>query len=336
MTSPDRPEPGGSPERRTGGTAVAPDPDGDSIATAAGKRVYAPDFLTELFRNPLDPGYADAAARRAAGGGRTGASRRVAGAVTAVVSVGIGFLLVVAYQQTVADEPARTRTRQELADQVQKRRDETGELQQRADRLADEVADLRERELGGAAVAGLVDLEAAAGLGRVRGPGVRVVLGDGPSTVEPVTGQRRTEGQVKDSDLQLASNALWAAGAEAIAINGQRLTATSTIRQAGEAILVDIRPVSSPYEVVAIGPDELADEFRDSSAGRLFKTLSARFGMSFKVSEVKSVTLEPAAELKLRVAVPSIAPPASPGASSPSSAGGTQTAPSASASEGGR
>ena len=31
-------------------------------------RVYAPDFLTELFRNPLDPGYGDAAARRAAGG----------------------------------------------------------------------------------------------------------------------------------------------------------------------------------------------------------------------------------------------------------------------------
>mgnify|MGYP006206322601 CR=1 FL=1 len=57
--------------------------------------------------------------------------------------------------------------------------------------------------------------------------------------------------------LQDIANALWSAGAEAVAINGQRLTATSTIRAAGGAILVGFRPVTGPYEVSAIGPAEM-------------------------------------------------------------------------------
>src|SRR4051812_1086347 len=58
--------------RLSGGLAgAAPDPDGAS----PGRRTFTPDFLTELFRNPLDPGYADAAARKAIEGDRTGAAR---------------------------------------------------------------------------------------------------------------------------------------------------------------------------------------------------------------------------------------------------------------------
>ena len=53
-------------------------------------------------------------------------------------------------------------------------------------------------------------------------------------------------GRVLDRDLQVMVNALWAAGAEAIAINGQRLTARSAIRYAGEAILLDFRPLVPP------------------------------------------------------------------------------------------
>jgi uncharacterized protein YlxW (UPF0749 family) len=302
---------------------TVPDPDGGS-----GKRTFGPDFLTELFRNPLDPGYADAAARRAETGGRTGTRKHAARGSAAVVLLMIGFLLVVAYRQTVTEEPARTQARQELVEQVQRRRDATEELQARADKLAGEVAELRERSLSDAAVARLRDLEAAAGLGKVRGSGAKVTLADGPTPVDAVTGERRTEGQVKDTDLQLAANALWAVGAEAIAINGERLTATSTIRQAGEAILVDVRPVTTPYEVVAIGPGDLADDFRDGYAGQFFDTLSARYGMSFEVTKVKNVTLDGAAELKLRAAAPSTAPPAPSGSTSP--------VPSGSASEGGR
>lgn len=268
------------------------------------KRVYAPDFLTELFRNPLDPGYADAAARKARDGEPTGARKRVSTGVLAVTLLALGFLLVVAYQQTIAEEPARTTARAELVEQVQNRRETTTELQQRADRLADEVAALRDRELGGEAARKLRDTEAATGLAPVRGSGATITVGDGPTPINPVTGERNTAARVKDSDLQLATNALWSLGAEAIAINGQRLTATSTIRQAGEAILVDLRPVTTPYEVVAIGPDDLAKDFRAGYAGRFFEQLAAKYGMSFDARNADDLRLDAATELKLRVAEP--------------------------------
>jgi uncharacterized protein YlxW (UPF0749 family) len=287
------------------------------------KRNYTPDFLTELFRNPLDPGYADAAARKAREGDPRGSRKIAGGGVLLITLVALGFLLVVAYQQTVADEPARTKARAELIDQVTKRRDDTTALQDRADRLGAEVSDLREKELGGAAVAKLRNLEAQTGLAPVHGSGAKITIGDGALTNNPVTGDDQNgAARVKDTDLQLATNALWSQGAEAIAINGQRLTATSTIRQAGEAILVDFRPVSTPYEVVAIGPDDMAGDFRDGYAGKFFKQLVSQYGMSFNASGVKNVTLDAATELKLRVAQPAPTPSNSvPHRSSPSEGG---------------
>ena len=313
------------------GAVKPPDPDG----AAAGKRTYGPDFLTALFQNPLDPGYADAAARRAKEGPRTGARRGLATGSAALTLVLIGFLLVIAYRQTVDEEPARTQARDTLISQVQNRRDATEVLQRQAEGLADEVAALRDSELGGAAVARLRDLEAVTGVAKVRGSGARVTLVDGPTSVNAVTGERRTEAQVKDTDLQLAANALWEAGAEAIMINGQRLTATSRIRQAGEAILVDIRPVGSPYEVVAIGPEDLADDFREGYAGQFFETLSDRFGISFETAEAEDVTLEAAADFKLRSAEPSVAP--APPVTAPRISSGTGSpVPGSSVTKGGR
>jgi uncharacterized protein YlxW (UPF0749 family) len=320
------PDPAGFPD-------ATPDPDG----RAGGKRTYGPDFLTALFQNPLDPGYADAAARRAEGHQRTGARKRATSALAMVTVAAIGFLLVVGYQRTVADEPDRTKTREALIAQVERRRAQTEALQTRADVLADQVAALRKRELGGAAVTGISQLEAATWLAPVHGSGAMIRLGDGPTSVDAVTGERRTEGQVKDTDLQLAANALWSAGAEAIAINGQRLTVTSTVRQAGEAILVDTRPVTTPYEVVAIGPADLADDFRNGYAGKFFKTLSSNYGMSFEASKVRNVTLDAAPELKLRSASPSTLPPAPSGTPSTTGSGVPEgsPSPSVSPSEGG-
>jgi uncharacterized protein YlxW (UPF0749 family) len=296
------------------------------------RREFSPDFLTELFHNPLDPGYADAAARR--DGSRPGPRSRLMSGVAALTLVALGFLLAVAYQQTVADQPAASNARKTLVDQVQNRRAETARMQQEADQLRAEVAALRAKQLGGAAVAELTELEATAGLAPVRGSGAKITIKDGPTQVDPLTGEHNTQALVKDSDLQLACNALWSEGAEAITVNGQRLTATSTIRQAGEAILVDFRPVTTPYEVVAIGPDSLADDFRDGYAGRFFKELASRYGMAFDAAAVRNVTLDAASDLTLRVARPSTPPPAPSGGSSPGSA--RSAAPTSTPSEGSR
>jgi hypothetical protein len=76
---------------------------------------------------------------------------------------------------------------------------------------------------------------------------------------------------------------------------------------------------------VALGPDSLADDFRDGYAGRFFKELVARYGMSFDAAEVKDATLDAASELNLRVAKPSTPPPAPSSSGSP---GGPKSTPS--------
>ncbi|MEH1014732.1 DUF881 domain-containing protein [Micromonospora sp. CPCC 206060] len=284
-------------------------------------RTYTPDFLTELFRNPLDPGYAAAAARRQQAGGPTGWQRGAVRAVTVVTLLVLGFLFAVAYRQTVAEEPGRSRARAGLVEQIKQREGETSELARRADALRGEVARQRDAALTGSAAARLRDLEAATGLVRVRGDGVVVRVADAPSKADAVTGQGGTNlGRVLDSDLQKIANGLWSAGAEAIAINGQRLTATSTIRAAGGAILVDYRPVTGPYEVSAIGPDELEDRFNDSLAARLMRNVADEHGLSFAVRGADDLTLPAASGPQLRYARPVVTPTISaPGSSAPGS-----------------
>lgn len=255
------------------------------------ERRYAPDFLTELFRNPLEPGYADAARRRAGGASPPGWQPAVR-AVSLVTLVALGFLFAVAYRQTVAAEPSRSQVRAGLVEQIKQQQAESDDLARQADELRAEVARLRDAALSGSAAARLRELEASTGLGRVRGDGVVVRVADAETEADAVTGAGGTNlGRVLDRDLQDIANALWSAGAEAVSINGQRLTATSPIRAAGGAILVGFRPVTGPYEVSAIGPGELERRFRDSAAARLMRTVAADYGMSFEVRAVDELTL---------------------------------------------
>ncbi|GAB3807286.1 hypothetical protein GCM10027605_37320 [Micromonospora zhanjiangensis] len=235
----------------------------------------------------------------------------------------VGFLLAVAYRQTVADEPGRSHAREGLVAQIKQREVVADQLTDRANDLRAEVARQRDAELTGSDAARLRELEAATGLRRVRGDGVLVRVADGPAKKDTMTGaQGPNLALVRDSDLQGIANGLWAAGAEAISINGQRLTATSTIRLAGEAILVDYRPVTGPYEVSAIGPGQLERRFKDSQVARLFRSLTAEYGMSFDVRSVDNLDLPAANEPQLRYAQL----PAQP-SPTPSGVGATRTPP---------
>ena len=85
-----------------------------------------------------------------------------------------------------------------------------------------------------------------------------------------------------DRDLQTVVNGLWAAGAEAVAVNGQRLTALSAIRSAGDAILVDYRPLTRPYVVTAIGdPATLQAAVRRGARRPALRTLQQTYGIRY-------------------------------------------------------
>ncbi|WP_328347100.1 DUF881 domain-containing protein [Micromonospora sp. NBC_00421] len=292
-------------------------------------RLFTPDFLTELFQNPLDPGYADAAARRREAPAPRGWRSASARAVAIVVVAAVGFLFAVAYRETMADEPSRSQARAALIAQIKQREAETDEMTVRAGRLREEVGRQRDAALSGSQAARLRNLEAGTGLGRVRGDGVVVRLADAPVQDDGAVGGDSGAGpsRVIYSDLQKVANDLWAAGAEAISINGQRLTATSTIRSAGAAILVDFRPVTSPYEVSAIGPRSLRDKFDDSRSAYLMRRVARDTGLSFEVREADDLTLPAAPEPRLRYAEPSVSP-------SPSSTGSGAVRPSGTGSSG--
>ena len=84
-------------------------------------------------------------------------------------------------------------------------------------------------------------------------------------------------------------NALFAAGAEAVAINDNRIVATTPIRAAGGTIVVNFRPLPPPYRVVGIGAAK--DRFADSEIARRFRQWSKQFGLGFNISESKSATV---------------------------------------------
>lgn len=271
-----------------------------------GSAPFGTDLLTDLFVNSLDPGYGDAAERRRRTGARSRGLWSRAG--TAVVLAVFGLLVSVAYQQVVAGGPEAARARARLVDQVTSTRGENQSLERRAARLRDEVAAERARVLGSGVEADrLRELEAETGLAKVSGPGASVRLTDGPPEVDPVSGEPTGEnlGRVLDRDLQRVVNALWASGAEAVAVNGQRLSAVSTIRGAGEAVLVDFTPVTSPYVVRGIGPPGMAQRFAASRTAEQLRWLQEKYRMGVTVSEHDRLVLPAAPEPRLRYARPS-------------------------------
>jgi|GEM_PF-178101 len=300
------------------------------------------DFLTELFRNPLDAGYGDAAASRARSGPPGPAARRTGFTLRTVTLIATGALLVVAYQQTVATQPEAATARHSLAQDVQQRQAETDAQQKQAEQLRQQAASLRDAIVGPNASA-LDQVEARSGLGAVTGDGVTVTLASGPAPTDPVTGkpQSTDQGHIVDFDLQVISNELWHDGAEAIAINGQRLIATSTIRAAGNAILVDLAPLSEPYTIRAIGPSTMADALRKSPVGGFYSYLATSYGVKFAVRSTSGLRLAGAADPGLRYATPitpssrtATSPSASPGpapsGTAPSGSGSTAPSPPAS------
>lgn len=215
-------------------------------------------LLTEVMRHPLDPGYAIAAARRGRTRGRRRRSRLARGAVTVLVAVVCGLVVSAAAVHLRRPAPGAVAARRALEQEVQRRSDRVVQTRQANEALREQIVALRARTLAGAGASTLADQVAA--LGRqagelaVTGPGVELTLQDAPDQARQGDGSGQpSEGRVMDRDLQIVVNGLWGAGAEAVAVNGLRLTSVSAIRAAGQAVLVDLQPLVPPYRIQAIG-----------------------------------------------------------------------------------
>jgi len=165
----------------------------------------------------------------------------------------VGFIVVAAGVGIAQSRPQVTAERDHLRASVvaeQKRAAQAESQYLAAQAALRSTQDAVRPDLDGALAASLDAQGIAAGFVAMRGPGVLLVLDDAK---QPTFSGTTDLGRVIDRDVQHATNALWAAGAEAISINGIRLTARTSIRNAGNAILVDYQPVSTPIEIRALG-----------------------------------------------------------------------------------
>jgi uncharacterized protein YlxW (UPF0749 family) len=270
-------------------------------------------LLDAVLAETLDPAYRQAAEAKAARGGP--ASPRWRGRTLVALTMAVaGVLAAVTYDQAATSAQGRQEVRAALVADIQRESDVTDELATQLEDLRAEVTTTRDELLAASAVGqeALDDLalaEQGAGAVPVTGPGLLVTLANADPTADgdPVGGDTDEDprGRVRDGDLQVVVNALWAAGAEAISINGQRLGPTTAIRFAGEAVLVDFRPVTNPYEISAIGdPDTLSARFLASPEVGELADISQLFDLRFDFAREDELSLPAANTPELRIAQP--------------------------------
>ncbi|WP_328503991.1 DUF881 domain-containing protein [Streptomyces sp. NBC_00457] len=267
-------------------------------------------LLTNVMDHSLDEGYAEAAARKEAAGGMPKTLRAKLGLAVGLVLAAL-VVTVGAAQARVA-APVVAKEREELIDRIDRETAAADQLEDDVDQLRAEVS-TRQREAlkrsGGSDQAELVGL--LSGATEVHGPGVKLVVDDAEEASTGGDGDPRETsgfsdtGRVRDRDMQRVVNGLWESGAEAVSINGQRLTALSAIRAAGDAILVDNKPLVPPYTVLAVGDGErLSTRFQNSADGLYLNALQENYGIRTSISAEEDLRLPAAPSVTVRTAQP--------------------------------
>ncbi|MFD5702424.1 DUF881 domain-containing protein [Streptomyces lasiicapitis] len=267
-------------------------------------------LLTTVMDHSLDEGYAEAAARKreTGTGGVPKTLRAKLGLAVGLVLAALVVTVGAAQARIAAPELAKERS--ELIDRVESATADADKLEDEVDDLRGDVSARQRAALKkhGGGQAELVSL--LSGATEVHGPGVKLVVDDKKEADQGGGGPRESSGfsdtgRVRDRDMQRVVNGLWESGAEAIAINDQRLTALSAIRAAGDAILVDNKPLVPPYTVLAVGDGQkLSTRFQNSRDGQYLHALHENFGIRTSISPVDDVRLSAAPSVTVRTAEP--------------------------------
>jgi uncharacterized protein YlxW (UPF0749 family) len=280
--------------------------DGGSEPPAERRRHDRSDMLStslllDLTTITVDPAYVEAAARRAVQG--EGPQDFRTGRAAAMLLLVMGLLVVIAFGHTRRAAPAAARVRSGLVARVQQLTSRTDADSRDLERLRQDVSSERERALAVSTAdrnlaESLRSLEGAAAARPVTGRGVVLRIADAPA-------HSATAARVQDRDLQRAVNIAWSAGAEAVAVNDQRVGPLTAIRQAGDSILIDYRPVASPYALAVIGdPDALERAFTVSDSSAVLRTTARTFDFGFGIERSSKIELAGTSSTRVVVATP--------------------------------
>lgn len=203
----------------------------------------------------------------------------------------LGFGLVLAVR--IPDPGPRLSSRDRIVDLIANEdlrarllRDELRRLEARLDAMSAEAA-LQAGALQDVR-AQIERLGRLAGLAEVEGPGVTVELRD--SSLREAPSGDPNDLVIHEQDLQAVVNALWAAGAEAVAINGERITSASAVRCVGNTLLLHGAVYAPPYRIQAIGePAALVDGLARDALVERFRVFAEEFRLGFDVTPVPAM-----------------------------------------------
>jgi uncharacterized protein YlxW (UPF0749 family) len=261
-------------------------------------------LLEQVLDPPVGPGYHSAAQAREQAG--LPPSSGYSTPLMFLTALAVGVLVTVSAVTLRAPDPVAAETRAQLISRIEAAQQAGDETSERVDALRAEILALEQAQ---ALTAEGPDAEgeiAAAGLQvgaqAVQGPGVVVVLQDAPTAGSGGSVEAPKVERVNARDIQLVVNGLWSAGAEAVSVNGHRLTSISAIRFAGEAIIVDFRGLAPPYEVRAVGdPERLAQETSTGLTGAYLGELRGQLGIRAEVTTQEEITIAPGERLTTQV-----------------------------------
>jgi uncharacterized protein YlxW (UPF0749 family) len=163
---------------------------------------------------------------------------------------------------------------------------EVGELREQVDALTARAADAPD-------VSGQIEESGrATGLDRVTGPGVTVTLTDAPASVQ-APGLDEDLLVVHQQDIQAVANVLWASGAEAMTIQGQRVISTTGIKCVGNSVVLHGTPYAPPYVISGIGdPDRMAAGLTASDHLRIYQQYVDRYGLGYSQKREESLLFQ--------------------------------------------
>jgi len=176
---------------------------------------------------------------------------------------------------------------QERAQRNEQQRSSARELQDDIDGLSSSApgVDTKDRDK-------VAELQDDTGLTAVKGPGLRVTLTDAPRNVD-VPGLDPNVLVVHQQDIQAFVNALWAGGAEAVTLQGQRLISTTGIKCVGSTVVLDGVPYSPPYVIEAIGDTAAMNySLATSPEVTIYERYVDRYQLGLKVVADETLTAE--------------------------------------------
>lgn len=165
----------------------------------------------------------------------------------ACVCLVLGFMLAIQFRMTQDTKASLPLQRVEvLTENLQ-------QVEKENERLRDEITELKNASASDTAMRLSDDELLLAGSTALEGEGVIITIDDGSQSEKNTSKSDPNLYLVHDEDLLKVVNELRAAGAEAISLNGQRLTANSEIRCAGPTVSVNNVRSAPPFEIRAIG-----------------------------------------------------------------------------------